>query len=133
MLVVAPTAFNFWTVFLSPGLASQGHSFAVLDTTASFPSLVTCSTIDKSPYNSAGLTNASMQAALCHIRTSEHFSKGLILMICCLGDCSCARTTVEGSTIASNTEPIYVTCCTRAIRPPSTVSASGTSPPPMCI
>ena len=54
-------------------------------------------------------------------------------MTCCLARWAFERTALEGSPFASSTEPRYVTRCIRAILSPSTVSASGISPPPMCI
>ena len=124
--------FNSWTVFSLRDQQPRAIHLPALSTADSFRSSVTRSTIVATPYRSVDLINASMQAALRHLRTSELLSKGLILMICCLARWAFERTALEGSPFTSRREPRYVTRCTRTIRSPSTVSASGTSPPPMC-
>ena len=124
MLVVRMAAFNSLTAFSPRDQQPRAIRLPVLNTEDYFRSSVTRSTIVVSPYNSVSLTNASMQAALRHLRTSELFSRGLTLMICCLARWAFERTALEGSPFASSTEPRYVMRCTRTIHSSSTVSAS---------
>ena len=133
MLVVRMAAFKFLTVFYLRGQQPRAIRLEVLSTADSFRSSVIRNTIVASPYISVGLTNASIQGPLRCLRTSELLSRGLILMIYCLTRWTFALTALEGSPFDSSTEPSCVTGCIRAMRSPSTVSASGTSPPPMCI
>ena len=93
------SAFDSWTDFSLWDQQPRVIRLPVLSTVDSFRSSVTCSTIVASPYSSVGLTNASMQAALRRLRALGHFSRGLILMICCLAGWAFAHTALEESNL----------------------------------
>ena len=116
MLIVEMAAFNSWIVFSLRYQQPRAICLPVLSAVDSFLSSVARSTIVACPYSSVGLTNASIQAALRRLRTLELFSRGLILMICCLARWAFERSAPEGSPFASSTEP------TRTIRSPTFLS-----------